>query len=1023
MRSEQQGALGLALIVGFLGSLWAGFGLTLSVGCAVLTGQLGYFYAVGLSSLKKEDAGFSKSGSIRQTSEQDVQTDALEPQPNAELLCPAETQTSSLEAVDKEAQCDSKLLVSIEVQAAQVLRSMSQATSPLEVRPNWVQTAERQLSIASFSQANIEVSDLVLDIEPAVQYVVARQSLSPQERRFKDFKFDKEVVIQPLQCEKVVEEDTCSYSLSSQVEAQTHIPVEMFNAVSNQPIFISLINFAHDSTAHANYRLFREFFSQDQRFVKASSQSFHQVADENYLDTKEFQTLFMSTFLANVATTSLILVDGLGDTEKHWLRYHFRVKTGLKHLVVLHNRELKQSAEAFEDLLWSEFEYDLPELRTEHGYFYDAEMDIWHLPASDEASFSFVEALVTKRQATGFDPGSSCFVNPLKQFKFEDFFCEAFVKTLQYMLLPVFNPAVPQFLSEGHVQEYGYQALALYKNLNEMPWSVLIEPRPPQTIFINPLTLASQRLFSTMHMDKLPKERPYCAFFLSPCKLDFEEIFGPQSFSAEYLDIYASSPPIQSDFGDTRFEILTTWVLGSFMSDYILFVLDFQADPYLDRSELLVRYLSIFQEIDKPLLIMHRTSPLYPYQESLTKANALLRTSALSDRIILHEELTSCPRSNSALLKTVREQIQDNLGPVEHAFELGALFQRAFDLTVAKLLVVMNSRKREMLVRSQGIQLEEGFCASVELEAGWRCVIKEHVLRTFPEFIFVSPAYFEIDERIYSEIKFKDEPPTWVRCAVLSNQSLENFEAVSLAAQFCTQHISQAALLLPSLGVSPQANHINTPEFNQLFMSSFVDRLADCLILVLNYEGGKLPGDFDVISKVIAKRLVRENKKPMIVVHAFDRMKDLDAFFQEFQEGVAQVTQMFCEWSGIPRPTELLSHKQANEGIYAFDKENQVIHRAYATGAPKGWRWYNCILYKIMHDAVLKLADRTSFRSKVVQVFGELLRELLVIEDDEARVQPQVLYEGFVNERTLPQSVVDTVYCSFSPAWVVSHRA
>lgn len=57
------------------------------------------------------------------------------------------------------------------------------------------------------------------------------------------------------------------------------------------------------------------------------------------------------------------------------------------------------------------------------------------------------------------------------------------------------------------------------------------------------------------------------------------------------------------------------------------------------------------------------------------------------------------------------------------------------------------------------------------------------------------------------------------------------------------------------------------------------------------------------------------------------------------------------------------------------------------------------------HDAVLKLSDRNSFRSKVVQVFGELLRELLVIEDDEARVQPQVLFEGFVNERTLLRSV------------------
>lgn len=1041
MRPEQKGALALALAIGLFGSLWAGFGAGASVVVAALAGQLGFFYSLGLGNLRKEGAGHSKSEDLKQTSHQSLQTDSIEAvsPPEAVLRCDAETQVLADKSVDAWTLPDQPTLESTEVQAIPVMRSMAQATVPIEVKMISTQTSIRYLSIQAAGETCIDVSDIVIldeefePIEPVV-YVSAQRSLhySPQERdRCKDFKFDKEVIIHSLQCEKVVEEDTVSYSLSSQIEAQTHIPVEMFNSMDNQvspiqPIFISLVNFSDEATAIANCRLFRDFFGNDQRFVKASSQTFQQVVNDNFLDSKDFQELYMSILLANISHTTIVLVDELGDTQKHWLRYHFKCKTGPKHLAVLHTKDLKQSAEAFTDVVWNELDDELPDIREEAGHYYDEALDIWHLRATERASFEFIEALLAKSLVVGFDPASSCFVNPSKQFKFEDYFCEAVVKTLQYMLLPVFNPALPQFVSEGHVQEYGYQAVAVYRNLPEMPWSVLIEPKPAQTIYINPLTLASQGLFSTMHVDTVPTSRPYCALFLSPCKANFEEIFGPQSLSTECVDVYAASPPVQSDFGDTQFDVLTTWVLGSYLSDYIVFVLDFNTDPYLDRSELFVKYLEFFKDIDKPLLFMHKSSAEHPFQESLKVANFLLSTANLADRIILHEELSASARENSEILRTVREQMKDNLGSFDGSYDLGQLFQKAFDLTVAKLLVVMNSRKREMLVRSQMIQLDEGFCTSVTLEPGWRCVIKESYMKSLPELIYVSPAYFEIDQRIYSEFKFKDEQPSWVKCAVLSNKSTDSLEVIKIAAQFCTQSINDSALLLPARPKDSESNHINTPEFNQLFMSSFMDRLGDCLMLILHYEGGKLvdPGDnFDVISKVIAKRLVRENKKPMIVVHLFDRSKDLDGLFSEFQSCANEVTQMFSEWSGMPRPAELLTHKQPNEGVYAFDKVNQVIHRAIAPGTPLGWRWYNCILYKIMHDSVLKLADRASFRSKIVQVFGELMREMLLIEDDESRVQPQVLYEGTVNERTLPQSVIDTVYCPFNPAWVVSHKA
>ena len=79
--------------------------------------------------------------------------------------------------------------------------------------------------------------------------------------------------------------------------------------------------------------------------------------------------------------------------------------------------------------------------------------------------------------------------------------------------------------------------------------------------------------------------------------------------------------------------------------------------------------------------------------------------------------------------------------------------------------------------------------------------------------------------------------------------------------------------------------------------------------------------------------------KPMMVIHHLESLEEFEVSVTNFSNIVARITEY---------DTDIPLYNSPENGIYAIDEGNQIIHRLYTENMIPQHRRYNSVLFKIM---------------------------------------------------------------------------
>lgn len=829
---------------------------------------------------------------------------------------------------------------------------------------------------------------------------------------------EKEFIIGELVFERVInQKGLISFIYRSQIEPEFPISQDEFMSSVKSPFFISLINFCDKELGEENLEIFKEYFVSEDRFVKFRCNEFGRLGGEDYIDDPDFQLLYSSIYLSNLSDAFIVIVDDLNFSRvfESFFKYRLKMCQDVKPMFILHySHNLEVVSQEFTIKLIKTLEINI-QLKTHQIAFTDPLLKLFHLEAGKLQSYKFIEDQLQVKPAR-------------TSFNIQEHFKEKLEETLKFILEP---DRQPEISSKCIIQDYGYLVSVKFKNTPQMPKSIISAQDPPMilkvsSVLISPVEICSSITFTPQV--SLLKSKPLSALFISPFEISFEDMIGVSKHTDNFLEVYSKAPDHRNYFNDDIFNQLSSWVIGSQLSDFIVLIIDFSQMPDLHHSHLLLNYLSVVKDFDKPMYILHKTSDLVSYEYSFKRMSELLETTWASDRVLLHEEITDDLELNAKKLELIKDQMNDNLFDPDTHFDLSEIFKIAFENTVEKLLLIQNTRKRELLIKGYTTLAQDSITCKSDLENTWKTAIKEDFTKfRLKNLVYVSPAQYHIDKNISSTIYSVISPEMqdqMVKISVFSNlppSKLSHMYLSDLA--FCFEKNKEDTLLIfPSSRVlkTSISNHLNTAEFNSVFLHKFMERISDCLILSLFYKDSALLSPEDNFLGLSSMLQSRSRTKPMLILHHYYKEGDMPDYSKFFKQAIKDFDELLCDWTQAEISNDIRIHENNNQGIYAFDPSKQIIHRLIVNSSEIVWKWYNGVLYKIMHNAVMK-NKITPLNEIVTQSFKDTIKEEIKIIDDDQEIDPVVHYTDYLEKswKTLSNFSM-TVYTELLPSWIIT---
>ena len=198
-----------------------------------------------------------------------------------------------------------------------------------------------------------------------------------------------------------------------------------------------------------------------------------------------------------------------------------------------------------------------------------------------------------------------------------------------------------------------------------------------------------------------------------------------------------------------------------------------------------------------------------------------------------------------------------------------------------------------------------------------------------------------------------------------------------------------------------------------------MERIADCLIISLFYNKSKLIEPDDNFLGISSMIKIRATSKPILIFHQYYGEGEMTDYSSFFKKAMKEFDEKICEWTGTIPMNELRIHENTNEGIYAFDSQKQIIHRLIVPTAELIWKWYNGVLYKIMHNAAIKNQVKP-LNICAQESFKATMNDTVKIIDDEELINPVVQCADYLERswKTLC-SFSMTVYAELLPSWLI----
>jgi hypothetical protein len=227
--------------------------------------------------------------------------------------------------------------------------------------------------------------------------------------------------------------------------------------------------------------------------------------------------------------------------------------------------------------------------------------------------------------------------------------------------------------------------------------------------------------------------------------------------------------------------------------------------------------------------------------------------------------------------------------------------------------------------------VEEGWVGTLPLETQWSVSLSAAYVSSGPEAIAVLSSVSLSEGVAVGASVALDEPSmdsTRVLCGLLSESiTVPQFHLLS---DLLVQHRGKTTFLFPAYGRA-QGTKLPTSEF----LSLCITDAAECLFLF--WTGGDAS-----IGRALRHHFASP-LRPMMVFHTAST---------DFQTAIQNFNEFLSAWTD--RSAKISVHSNQNEGAYAFDETNQIIHRLVTPDQPIGQKWYNSILFKLMFDACVK---------------------------------------------------------------------
>ena len=829
----------------------------------------------------------------------------------------------------------------------------------------------------------------------------------------------KEILIGEINFEREGKDGEIDYLFRTHLETDLNVAQPFMLP----PYCISLVDWARNDAMQENYKLLKDRFQNSERVVKIRTNEFNIADFTSFVDDPEFQYLYFGVYTNLLSHSSIYIVDSSKVSDSFWMTLNLKwnVMKDYSTLFFLHTgTNMNASVNSLSSKLF-EITGIHPNPIQSKNALYDENLKIFHLESGKTSSFNFIEEKILSFEF---------YVNYIQdEFDFAEYCKEHLKKTLKLILK---SDTKAKIKSSTSIDDYGFSISIKYKNLPSIPGSLIEKPvQEPNLLKISSISLNSLSIESNFSFSEgltRMKTRPLSCLFLGLNETNFSELFCQSKFQEHYVEVYCQIN--QSAIQDELFPYLSSWVLGSFFADYIIIVIDFNKNPDLHHRDLLVKFFAVLKDSEKPIYILHKTCDAVDYQYSLARVNQLTAFFWGSDKVIFHEEITDDINKNSGIVDLIKEQMNDNLFDPELVFDLKERIKLAFENSVEILMVIQNTRKRELLAKAEVEILGDSAIAKCELEPTWKAEIRSQFQQfMLKNIVYVSPGQYHIDQNISSTIYstlVSSIPDNVIKIAIFSNLPPNQLSHSYLSdLSFClTQNKEETLLIFPSsrLVTTSESNHLNTPEFNSIFLHKFIEKMADCIIISIFYNKNKLIETFDSFAGLAGALASRKANKPIMVLYHFDRvaeMAELSAIFLKF---IKEFDKKISSWTAQPCLNEIKIVENVNEGLYAFDSNKQIIHRMVVSTDEVIWKWYNGVLYKIMHNAAFKNQVKP-LALATQEAFEVTLKETILIFEDENVVDPDVQVSKYLEMSWKALSNFSfKVFADILPLWTITSR-
>lgn len=600
--------------------------------------------------------------------------------------------------------------------------------------------------------------------------------------------------------------------------------------------------------------------------------------------------------------------------------------------------------------------------------------------------------------------------------------------------------AVPEDVEEGGFGDMSKTTMdRILREIQVEPVPIVQEKPPPveeieqvaKMAYLNPIIQTHGKLLNSLLLSSTASmsDQLVCCFYLCLSPADLDHYFGLLPYDPSTLDIYPISPREQPrDEG-----LLSTWLLCSHMSDYMVVVMDIGRCPEIQYSEHLYRLFKAVQRMKKPLFVFHAVSEGMGFRDSERKFNDMMEAWGRCETEVTHFELGRDVRSNADIIHHIRDQMSDQ----QPSTSFETRYKSALESAINELYVIKNSRDKELPIEDSDIELSslrEGFLASVPLESSWKCSIREQYIKIVPEtMVLVSNLQYHLDEKLTCQVRIAaliQAESCVMRCAVFSNLPDISFRQLNVISSFMVNYEHKSVLLLPFLLPyrKNSSNHINSVAFDAIFIGQLMRIVSNCLILNLVYDQkGDLiePEDhFATLSAIIRSHYrefdLRGTKKPLLIIHNLQQDGNSEELYESFKGCLKKCTKLMNKWRHARGLSRVRTHKHVSEGFYAFDEEGQVIHRLVVAKPPNiGWVLYNSILFKIMYDAVVN--DRRAPLTVDLSIgLRETIESLVEIRDEEVIHPAPEHEEGLLSRSPVTETTVFNYTIPLQPSWTLS---